>query len=161
MAVYVGSLAGALLGIARLVAGYEAPEPGPAIGLLMLGSILLLTLSLLGSTMLPTLANGVVVFSLFGLAWLAGIIEFVGGLMANDAMINLGIAVSLLIPSDGIWRAASYYIQSPVFLALAATRGPLPFASADPPTASFLLWAGAYPLVCLLAAVRAFSRRDL
>jgi Cu-processing system permease protein len=161
ISIYVGAMAGALIMIARLVAGYEVPDAGRAIGLMILGSILLLTVSLFGSTLMSTLANGVVVFSLFGLAWLAGIIEFLGGLLTNQGMINIGITVSLLVPSDATWRAASYYIQSPAFLAVAASRAALPFASISPPSTPFLVWAAVYPIIFLGLAVVAFSRRDL
>jgi hypothetical protein len=147
--------------IARLIAGFEAPAPAVVIGLMILSALLLLTLSLLGSTLLPTLANGVVVFSLFGLAWLAGVIEFIGGTLSNQAMVNLGIAVSLLVPSDGLWRAASFFVQPPALLALSPGRLASPFTAVAPPTAPFLWWSAAYVVVCLLAAVRAFARRDL
>jgi len=115
--VYVGLMAGSLLLAARLISGYTTPDPLRATLLMMLASIVLLTVSLFGSTVLSTLANGVVVFSLFGLAWLAGIIEFIGGALSNEAMLNIGTAVSLLIPSDAIWRGASYYVLSPLYLA--------------------------------------------
>jgi Cu-processing system permease protein len=161
IAVYVAVMAGLLLLVARLIAGYEPPDAPRAIALMTLGSVLLLSVSLCGSAVLSTLANGVVVFSLFGLAWLAGVIETVGAALHNAATVNLGIAVSLLLPSDAIWRGASYYIQSPAFLAAASTRTDLPFAAVSPPTPALVLWALAYPLVFLATAILAFSRRDL
>jgi len=111
--------------------------------------------SLFGSTLFSTLANGVIAFTLFGLAWLGGLIEFTGG------MVNLGIAISLLVPSDAIWKAAAFYAQSPLFLAVGGTRGQVPFIGAVPPTLPLVIWTLAYPAVFLLLAARAFSRRDL
>ena len=81
IAVYIVAMTGLVLLIARLIAGYEVPDPLPALLLMLLEGVLLLTLSLFGSTLMPTLANGIVVFTLLGLAWLAGIIEFVGRLL--------------------------------------------------------------------------------
>ena len=113
------------------------PDPIHALLLMSLEGVLLLTLSLFGSTLMPTLANGVVVFTLLGLAWLAGIIEFVGRLLQNapdstggDAMLNIGTAVSLLLPSDALWRGASYYLESPSLLAVmgAAARAAFRFS---------------------------------
>jgi hypothetical protein len=155
--------------IARVIAGYEVPDPIHALLLMLLEGVLLLTLSLFGSTLMPTLANGVVVFTLLGLAWLAGIIEFVGTLLRNapdttgsQAMLNIGIAVSLLLPSDALWRGASYYLESPSLLALmSAARGGIPFFSANPPTSALVLWAVAYVVVVLGGAVLAFRGRDL
>jgi ABC-type transport system involved in multi-copper enzyme maturation permease subunit len=160
--VYVGLMAGMLLLSAWLISGYTTPDPVRATLLMMLASIVLLTLSLLGSTVLSTLANGVVVFSLFGLAWLAGIIEVIGGALSNDAMLNIGTAVSLLIPSDAVWRGASYYVLSPLYLAgLQSTADGLPFVGNNPPATALVLWALIYPLVMLGAAVLTFSHRDL
>jgi ABC-type transport system involved in multi-copper enzyme maturation permease subunit len=158
---YVGLMAGSLLLSAWLISGYATPDPLRATLLMMLASIVPLTLSLFGSTLLSTLANGVVVFTLFGLAWLAGIIEFIGGVLSNEAMLNLGTAVSLLIPSDAIWRGASYYIQSPLFLAGLSAQEGIPFAGTSPPAAPLVVWGLLYPLLLLGAAVLTFSRRDL
>jgi ABC-type transport system involved in multi-copper enzyme maturation permease subunit len=158
---YVALMGGAILVIARAISGYEPFDAPRTLGLMALGAILLLTMSLLGSTLLSTLANGVVAFTLFGLAWLGGIIEFAGGMVPNDAMVNLGIAISLLIPSDGLWRGASFYAQSPLFLAFGNARAEIPFIAAGTPAAPFVIWALAHPLVVLLLAIRAFSRRDL
>jgi ABC-type transport system involved in multi-copper enzyme maturation permease subunit len=164
IALYVGLMAGLVLGISWWISGYEAPRPIQAIGLMVLGAVLLLTLGLLGSTLLSTLANGVVVFTLFGLAWLAGIIEFIGAALPNESMVNVGIAVGLLIPSDTLWRAASYFLQSPIFLAAAAAgggRAGIPFMAMTAPSGTQLVWAALYPLLCLGAAVLSLARRDL
>ena len=158
---YVVAMAGAILGMAWLASGYQAFDTVRTIGLMVLGALVLLTVSLFGSTLFSTLANGVIAFTLFGLAWLGGLIEFTGGMVQNDGMVNLGIAISLLVPSDAIWKAASFYAQSPLFLAIGGTRGQVPFIGAVPPTLSLVVWALAYPAVFLLLAVRAFSRRDL
>jgi ABC-type transport system involved in multi-copper enzyme maturation permease subunit len=158
---YVGGMGGLLLLVSRLIAGYQAPDAARALALMALAAVLLLSLGLLGSSLFPTLANGVIVFSLFGLAWLAGIIEYVGSFLANQGLVNLGIAVSLLIPSDGLWRAASYYVQSAGMLTSFATRGALPFASFTPPAGPFLAWAAAYTLICLGGSMLVLSRRDL
>src|SRR6266852_100881 len=145
---YVVTMTGLVLLVARLVAGYEVPDPAHALLLMSLEGVLLLTMSLFGSTLMPTLANGVVVFTLLGLAWLAGIIEFVGRLLQNapdstggEAMLNIGTAVSLFLPSDALWRGASYYLESPSLLAvLGAARGGIPFFSSTPPPPALVIW---------------------
>jgi Cu-processing system permease protein len=161
LAGYVTVMATSLLLVARVVADYQPVDPVRAVLLMVLEAVLLLTVGLLGSTFLPTLANGVVLFSLFGLAWMGGIVEFVGDTVGNQTMVDLAVAVSLLFPSDAIWRAASYYLQPPTFLGVAVSRGGIPFASLTPPTAALLAWALAYPAAALLGALRAFARRDL
>jgi ABC-type transport system involved in multi-copper enzyme maturation permease subunit len=162
IAVYVAVMAWALLVVAQAISGYEAPHPFQAIALMSLSAVVLLTVSLLGSSALSTLANGVLVFSLFGLAWLAGIIEFIGNAISNQSMVTLGIIVSLIVPSDAIWRGASFFLQSPVVLtAMAAGRDVLPFASSVPPTPALIGWSLIHVGVTLIGAIVLFSRRDL
>jgi len=163
---YVVVMSGALLLTARVVAGYRAGDSTRVVGLMILQVLVLLAVSLLGSTVLPTLANGVVMLALFGLAWLGGIIEFIGTIPpGNDLMANLGTAVSLLLPADAVWRGASYHLMPPSLLAagsLVSQGGPvLPFASTTPIAPAMLTWALAYPAACMALAVAAFRRRDL
>jgi ABC-type transport system involved in multi-copper enzyme maturation permease subunit len=170
LAVYIVGMTSLVLVIAYLVAGYAVPNPVPALLLMLLEGVLLLTLSLCGSTFLPTLANGVIVFTFLGLAWLGGIIEVVGRLFQNnpslsaggDAMINIGTAVALVLPSDALWRGASFYLQSPALnAAMSSGRGGIPFFSNAPPTTALVVWAIGYVAVVLTAAVLIFRRRDL
>ncbi|MBA3621042.1 MAG: ABC transporter permease [Euzebyales bacterium] len=165
IAVYAVLMAGLLLVIAQVIAGYGAVAPLRAISLLVLEGLLLLSLGFLGSTLWSTLANGAVVFSLFGMAWLAGIIEFAGEMVGNDLMRNIGIAVSLLVPSDALWRGAAYYLQSPAFLAASSAMGDPggagPFGGSAPPSAALVGWSIVYAVLLLTLASRRFARRDL
>jgi len=122
--------------------------------------------SLLGSTVLPTLANGIVMLALFGLAWLGGIVQFIATIPpGNELMANLGTAVSLLLPADAVWRGASYHLMPPSLLVASSLTGQggieLPFASTAPMAPAMLAWALAYPAACIGLAVAAFRRRDL
>ncbi len=83
-------------------------NPVQAVLLIVLEGLIVLTLSILGGTRLGSLANGVVVFMLYGLAFIAGWIEQIGALLRNDAAVNTGIVVSLLMPSEAMWRRAAY-----------------------------------------------------
>jgi Cu-processing system permease protein len=164
---YVVLMSGALLLTARIVAGYQPGDALRVVGLMVLQVLILLAVSLLGSTVLPTLANGVVMLVLFGLAWLGGIIGFVGTIPpGNELMANLGTAVSLLLPADAVWRGASYHVLPPSFLVASSFAsgddvGALPFGSTTPLAPAMLAWALAYPVACLTLAVAAFRRRDL
>ena len=162
---YVVTMAGSLLLVARLIAGYQPVGVLRALGLLSLQVLLLITVGLFGSTMLSTMANGVITFSLFGLAWLGGLIEFIGVGVKNDGMANIGTAVSLVFPSDALWRGASYYVQSSSFLAQTTAfgqfSGGIPFASSRPPTTQIVIWSIGYLLVVQALARTTFGRRDL
>jgi Cu-processing system permease protein len=163
---YVVVMSGALLLTAWIVAGYQAGDATRVVGLMILQVLVLLAVGLLGSTVLPTLANGVVMLALFGLAWLGGIIQFIGTVPpGNDLMANLGTAVSLLLPADAVWRGASYHLMPPSLLVASSfvSQGDpgLPFASTTPMAPAMLTWALAYPAACIGLAVAAFRRRDL
>ncbi len=163
---YVVVMSAALLLVARVVAGYQPGDAARVVGLMVLEVLILLAVSLLGSTVLPTLANGVVMLVLFGLAWLGGIIGFVSTIPpGNELMANLGTAVSLLLPSDAVWRGASFHVLPTSFL-VASSFGNgeevgLPFGSTAPIAPAMLAWAMVYPVACLALAVTAFRRRDL
>jgi Cu-processing system permease protein len=160
---YTLLLGSSLLLVARWIAGYQAVKPLVGLGLMVLQVLTLLTLGVLGSTRLSTLANGAVVFFAFGLAWMSGLVEFVGGMVGNTAMQRIGVVTSLLVPSDALWRGASAALSSPAFLAAADANGEigLPFTSLILPSPSFLAWALLYVPVLLALAVRAFARQDL
>jgi ABC-type transport system involved in multi-copper enzyme maturation permease subunit len=163
---YVVVMSGSLLLTARVVAGYQPGNALRAVGLMVLEVLVLLAVSLLGSSVLPTLTNGVIMLALFGLAWLGGIVGFVGSLPpGNELLANLGTAVGLLLPADAVWRGASYHVLpsslvvASAFMNRAGTG--LPFASTVPMAPAMLAWALAYPVACLGLAVAWFRRRDL
>jgi ABC-2 type transport system permease protein len=166
LAAYVLVMSGALLLTARIVAGFTPGDARRLIGLMLLEVLILLAVSLLGSTVLPTLANGVVMLALFGVAWLGGILGFVATIPpGNELLANLGTAAGLLLPADAVWRGASFHVLPPSFLAATALAGGEvdgpPFVSTAPMAPAMLAWALAYPAACLTLAVAAFRRRDL
>ncbi|MBV9543214.1 MAG: ABC transporter permease, partial [Chloroflexi bacterium] len=94
--------------------------------------------------------------------WLSGIIEVLGGVMGNDDMLNLGTSVAFFIPSDALWRSASYFVQPASILAAStALRGAMPILANAPPTPFLVAWGLVYPAMLLVGAMLVFSRRDL
>lgn len=158
--VYTTIMAGTLLTASWAFADYLALDALAAVALIVLQALVLLSLALLGSALLPTVANAVALLALFGLAWFAGIIGNVGRSIDNDALVTLATAISIAVPSDAVWRAASYYAQSPLLLSAGELPG-IPFASAAPPSAALMAWGVAYPAVAVVLAAALFARRDL
>jgi len=118
-----------------------------------------LTLSILGGTRLSTLTNGVVIFMLYGLAFIAGWIEQIGSVLRSDAAVNVGIVVSLIMPSEAMWKRAAYLMQPPFLreLGFSAT----PFGAASAPSEAMVVYTVLYVVIALAVAVRWFGRRDL
>ncbi len=129
--------------------------------MMWLNAMLLLSVSLLGGAMLSTLTNGVLVFGLFGIAFIGGRIEQIGTFYTNQAAshtaINIGIITSLLLPSEALWRRAAYEMQSPLVGAL----GFSPFTSRSIPSTAMVFYAVLYLIAAVFLAIRVFSRRDL
>ncbi len=163
MTAYVVLMSAGLLAIIYFTSGAVPAAPLATVGLMVWVTLLLLTLSILGGTFLSALANGVGLFLLYGLAWMGGMIEGMGGLLRNETMLYLGIVTSLVIPSDVLWHAASYYLLSPSVLMMAGTSssGLFPFAWSAPPAPAMLVYTGIYTLAALGLAVLVFARRDL
>ena len=71
------------MGFIYLRSGYVANHPLQALALIWLNAILLLSISLLGGAVFSTLANGVLVFGLYGVAFIGGWIEQIGGFLSQ------------------------------------------------------------------------------
>jgi ABC-type transport system involved in multi-copper enzyme maturation permease subunit len=157
LSLYLVLMAGGVMALVYLISGYAAPNLLEGMALLWLNAIMLLSVSLLGGATLSTLANGVLVFGLYGIAFLGGWIEQIGAFIPNQTAVNIGIISSLIIPSEALWKRAAYEMQSPLVQAL----GFSPFSSPSVPSAAMIGYAGLYGLVALLLAIRQFHRRDL
>ena len=157
LAMYAAVLCGGVLLVARLVGGYTPPNAARGLPLLLLEGTVLLTLALAGGTRLSTLANGVTVFGLYGLAFVGGWMEQVGTLASNTTARYIGIAASLLVPSESLWQLASHHMQPP----LVRDLGIGPFSPLSVPSPAMVVWAAAYVLLTLAVALRLFRTRDL
>ena len=157
LTLYVLLMGGGVVAVVYLLGGYQAPNVLRGLSLMWLNVILLLNVSLLGGATLSTLANGVLVFGMYGIAFLGGWIEQVGSLVQNQTAVNIGIISSLIIPSEAIWRRAAYEMQSPLVQAL----GFSPFSSGSVPSLFMIAYAIVYAAIALLLAIRQFRLRDL
>jgi ABC-type transport system involved in multi-copper enzyme maturation permease subunit len=157
LALYATVLCGGVLLVARLLADYTPPHAGLGFGLILLEGTVLLTLALLGGTRLSTLANGIIVFGLYGLAFIGGWMEQIGTLAGNATARYIGIGMSLLQPSESLWQLASHHMQPPIARDINLT----PFAPASVPSPAMVGWAVGYVVVVLLVALRLFRTRDL
>ncbi|MBK8824483.1 MAG: ABC transporter permease [Anaerolineales bacterium] len=137
--------------------GYLPPNVLKGLSLIYLESVLIMTLSLFCSSFMSGLATGGVVFGLYGLAFIGGWVEQIGVAIQNQTVVQVGIITSLIIPSESLWRRASFEMQSPVSAAL----GFSPFSSTSVPSPLMLGYAVIYLIIILMAAVSTFQHRDL
>jgi Cu-processing system permease protein len=156
LVLYLGLLSGAILIGVYLMAGYMPPNPLQGMLLFMLEALVLLSLSMLGGTYLSTLANGVTLFMVYGVAFIGAWVEQIGALLNAPAAVQIGIVTSLLMPVEALWRRTAYVMQPPVLRAM-----PTPFTLASPPSTAMVAYAAVYGLLVLALTMRAFNRRDL
>jgi Cu-processing system permease protein len=154
---YVVLMTSSVLATAWFVGGYVPHAPLAAVGLVVLVALLLLSLTVLGSTILSTITNGIVVFMLYGIALTGGIVEQIGILFDSQVMKAIGIVASLAIPSDVVWKLAAYLLQAPSTISL----GPTLFTPATPPSNAMIVYALLYMLLAITGGILVFNRRDL
>jgi Cu-processing system permease protein len=157
LTLYLLFMVGGTMGVVYATSGYVAPHSIEGLVLLWLNSLLFLSLSLWGGSFLSTLANGVVAFGLFGVAFVGGWMEQIGSFLENPVAVNIGILSSLIFPCEAVWRRAVHLMQSPLVTRLGISF----FSSSSVPSRLMILYAVIYAGILLLSAVRRFSRRDL
>jgi ABC-type transport system involved in multi-copper enzyme maturation permease subunit len=162
LGVYLLVVGVGVLALTKRSTGYEPPNAPAALALIFVEALVLLTLSMLGSSILSTLTNGALAFMLYGIAWVGGLVEAIGSIFSNQAMINAGVIASLLIPTDALWKGASFHLQ-PVAMILAQNVSPAanPFTSATPMAPPMLAYSVGYVALGLLLGMWVFSRKDL
>lgn len=150
-------VAGGIFADLRWVADFSLPFAAHGLALIWLEAMLLLSTTLLGGTVLSTLANAVVSMGLFLVAFIGGWMEQIGAALHNSTTVLLGIAISLLMPSEALWRRAVFEMESPLDRSFPFS----PFSSFSTPSGLMLAYALLYLLITVACAVWRFQRRDL
>jgi ABC-type transport system involved in multi-copper enzyme maturation permease subunit len=158
IAAYLALMVTSVVLISRFVGKYTPPNIGKGMLLLILVSGILLSLTMLGSTIFSTMANGVIVFMLYGMAVTGGLVEQIGNALDNDTMVTIGILTSVAVPSDSMWRLASSVVQPSFAVNLI---GPNPFGTTAPPSEMAVRYAIAYCATLVIASMLVFRRRDI
>ncbi|MCB0036715.1 MAG: ABC transporter permease [Anaerolineales bacterium] len=155
---YTLFLAGGIVFISRWRTGVQLNNLPVGLGLICLNSLIVMTLTIAGGTRLSTLANGVVAFMMYGLAFIGGWVETIGAAFRNETAVNLGIFSSLLMPIEALWKKAALEFQ-PRILGNPQFAGP--FSVAAEPSDLMIWYAILYIVVLLGFALFSFKQRDL
>ncbi len=154
---YVIFMAGGLILVMYVMTGYLPPNILIGISLMILEGLVVFSITALGGTYLSTLANGVLVFMLYGIAFAGSWVEQIGAALQSETAIQVGIIASLIMPSEALWRMASDLMQ-PVLVQ--RTQFPL-INLFSKPSAAMAVYAVIYMVVLTALALRQFSKRDL
>ncbi len=158
IAVYICLMVGGVVLVSIAIGDYTPPNIVHGTALIVLVSTILLSLTMLGSTIFATMANGIVVFMLYGMALTGGLVEQIGTALDNETMVRIGVGTSIMLPSDMMWKLASYVVQPALAVNLV---GPNPFGTAKPPSTFAVQYAVAYCVVLVVASMLVFQRRDI
>jgi len=154
---YIALLGAGIIVATWAISGYVPPNALAGVALIALQALIMLSVCILGGTRLSTIANGVVAFMLYGIAFVGGWIETIGSFAHNETAVDIGILSSLLVPSEAMWKMASYGMQPPAVRGL----GVSPFSLATAPSTAMLVYAVVYTAALLVLAVYSLNRRDL
>jgi Cu-processing system permease protein len=123
--------------------------------------MVVVAISLLGSTILSTNANGIAVFMVFGAGLAAGLLGQIGEALGSDTLSNIASIASWALPFEALYQSALHTLTADIegVTGVAVSLGP--FGGAQ--DASSLLWpyALAYLVVAGVIADQLFRRRDL
>ncbi len=148
--------------VVRAVVGYWPPAPATGLALLAAETIVLLTLALLLSSAVSTMASGIVAVGLFGATWVAGVIGGIGGALGNEGVERVGTVAQVVLPTDGLWRGAMNAFQDPIALVqMGPGEGGFPFLSDAPLTPAYLAWAALWVAAVWGLTALSFRRRDV
>ncbi|WP_328793896.1 ABC transporter permease subunit [Heliomicrobium gestii] len=126
----------------------------------LLQPLLLLAVALLFSTLFRTLTAGIVSVLLYALSVVGGFIEQIGGLIDRSDLVNTGIAVSLVIPSDTLFRKLMSIVAGSNSSPLASLAAG-PFGVTAPPSNLMLAYIILYIVASIWLAIRVFKKKEL
>jgi ABC-type transport system involved in multi-copper enzyme maturation permease subunit len=153
-----------------VVTGYSPPDPLAASLYLGAHAIVVLTVALLLSTRLPSIAGGAVAVVLFGLSWMSGVLASIASVLGLDSVASTAQAARFLIPLDGLWRGAVFALEPQAILLATGAGGAgraarlaanNPFSATSGPDAGFLVYVGAWLVLVLALAIVSFRRREI
>jgi Cu-processing system permease protein len=157
LVLYSGLLSGGVLVESYLISGYVPPNPIAGVGLIVMQTAVLVSLSLLCGVYFSTLTNGVILFMLYGLAFIGSWVEQIGTLFDAPATTTIGVVSSLILPVEALWRLAATLLQPPLLNNVNFS----PFSLGAVPSPAMVVYAGGYIVALFALAMRAFARRDL
>jgi len=157
LAAYIVILAGGVVLLMRLLTGFTQQHLPVALALMWLEASVLLCVTIAGGVRFSTVTNGIVAFAFYVVAFFGGWVEQIGVMLGNVNARYIGTAISLVSPTDALWRLAMHLLQPPVMAQVQLT----PFSPASVPSAAMVWWAVAFAIGMLVVAVRGFQTRAL
>ena len=132
----------------------------PAAGL-ALGVVTVVAISLLGSTVLGTTANGIAIFMVFATGLAAGLLGQIGEGLDVDALRTASSIISWIVPFEALYQNGLSALTADIGGGAGVIVRLGPFGGASDVGAAIWPWAVAWSTAVLALAALAFRRRDL
>ncbi|TML77517.1 MAG: ABC transporter permease [Actinobacteria bacterium] len=159
--VYVLAVYGIALTIIDLT-GHWTPPAKVAPGLELAGGVVIvIALSILGSVVLSSTANGIAVFMLFGAGLVAGLLGTIGHALNSHAILHASKVAAWALPFEALYQDGLRLISSNASGLTGFLLQLGPFGGAYVHGWGIRVWAAGYLCAALALALLAFSRRDL
>jgi ABC-type transport system involved in multi-copper enzyme maturation permease subunit len=154
----------AAIAVVGVISGYLPPDPILPVAYLAGQAVVLLSLTVLLSTLLPPIAGGAIAVVAYGLAWMAGVLGKIGLAIGAPTLIGVSDASRFLLPTDALWQGVVFGLE-PSFV-INAGEGQFvarasPFFAASGPPPAIVAWAAIWVLLVLALAVAQLRRREL
>jgi ABC-2 type transport system permease protein len=159
--VYVLAVYGIALAIID-VSGHWKPPSFVAPGLELAGGVVIvIALSILGSVVLSSTANGIAVFMLFGAGLTAGLLGTIGHALSSPTIEEASKVAAWALPFEALYQDGLRLISSNASGLTGFLLQLGPFGGAYVHGWGIRVWAVGYLCVALVLALVAFGRRDL
>ena len=159
--VYVLAVYGTAVAITDAT-GHWTPPSIVAPGLELAGGVVIvIALSLVGSVVLSSTANGIAVFMLFGAGLVAGLLGTIGHALNSHTITHASTIAAWALPFQALYQDGLRLISGSATGVTSFLLQLGPFGGAYVHGWSIRLWAAAYLVIALAVALLAFRRRDL
>lgn len=154
------------IGAVAWATGYLPADPVLAPAYLAAQGLVLLTLALVFSTRIASVAGGAIAVVAYGLAWMAGILGGVGETLNSDVLRSAGVVARLVLPSDVLWRGSMFALSpSADVLNSAGVDARVytvsPFFAASGPGLGWLVWCVVWVVGALAIGAWLLRNREL
>lgn len=143
------------------IGGWWPSRPFVAGLALAVAIMVIIALSILGSIFLSTIANGVVVFMLYGAGLLGGLLGQLGDAFSSPGLESTGTWMAWALPFEALYQGAldALTVGETGFTRVIVQLGPLGGAQHAGP--GLWAWTVFYVVAVAAIAAKAFTRRDL
>jgi ABC-type transport system involved in multi-copper enzyme maturation permease subunit len=159
-AAYVVALFGACTIITGVLGWWPDRWVAPALGLAV-AAVVIAAISLLGSVVLSSTANGIAVFMVFGAGLTAGLLGQIGEALSSETLDTISDIATWVLPFEALYQDGLAELTADVDGTTEAIVTLGPFGGAQEGGGALWPFAVAYVGAAFAAAAGLFARRDL